>query len=66
LKCGGYGLHATKDDTGIAAQMGSLLHSSGFSEVGVEAGAIDFSFYNEEENMACRNSFHALITAIGD
>jgi SAM-dependent methyltransferase len=58
---GGYGLHATERDLGLAAQLGTLLSRSGFSEVGVQAGAIDFSFYNKEENMAWRNSFIALI-----
>ena len=61
LRRGGYGLPSERD-TGMAAQLGSMLYNSGFSEVGVEAGAIDFSFYNQEENMAWHNSFRALIT----
>ena len=42
-----------------------MLYSVGFSQVTVEGGAIDFSFYNPEENMAWRNSFHALIAESG-
>ena len=59
---GGYGLFPSEHDTGIAAHLGALLTLSGFSEVGVEGGAIDFSFYNQEANMAWRRSFQALIT----
>jgi SAM-dependent methyltransferase len=61
LGLGGYGLPSSGHDLGLAAQLGTLLYSSGFSEVALEGGAIDFSFYNAEENMAWRNSFHALI-----
>ena len=61
LKLGGYGFPSFGQDLGVAAQLGTLLYSSGFSGVTIEGGAINFSFYNPEENMAWCNSFHALI-----
>ena len=45
----------------MAAHLGALLSTRGFSQVSVEGGAIDFSFYQKKENMAWRNSFQALI-----
>jgi len=42
-----------------------LLYASGFSGVAVKGGAINFSFYNPEENMAWRHSFNALIAESG-
>jgi SAM-dependent methyltransferase len=61
LRQGGYGFPSSGQDLGIASQLGTLLYSSGFSGVTIEGGAINFSFYNPEENMAWRNSFRALI-----
>jgi SAM-dependent methyltransferase len=61
LKLGGYGFPSFGQDLGVAAQLGTLLYSSGFSGVTIESGAINFSFYNPEENMAWCNSFNALI-----
>jgi SAM-dependent methyltransferase len=52
LRLGGYGLPSSEQDLGITAQLGRLLYSVGFSQVTVEGGAIDFSFYNPAENMA--------------
>jgi SAM-dependent methyltransferase len=65
LRLGGYGFPSSGQDLGLAAQLGTLLYSVGFSRVALEGGAIDFSFYNPEENMAWRNSFHALIAETG-
>lgn len=62
LTRGRYGLPSLGHDLGLAAQLGTLLCSVGFAEVGVQAGAIDFSFYNQAENMAWCNSFTALIS----
>jgi SAM-dependent methyltransferase len=61
LRLGGYGFPSPEQDLGVAAQLGTLLYSIGFSQVTVEGGAIDFSFYNPAENMAWLKSFHALI-----
>ncbi|MBV9257292.1 MAG: class I SAM-dependent methyltransferase [Ktedonobacteraceae bacterium] len=58
---GGYGLSLSERDLGMA-RLGCLLSTGGFSEVSIEGGAIDFSFYQKAENMAWRNSFIALIT----
>jgi SAM-dependent methyltransferase len=65
LRIGEYGLPSFGDDLGLAAQLGTLLYRSGFSQVALEGGAIDFSFYHPEENMAWCNSFHALIVEGG-
>jgi SAM-dependent methyltransferase len=65
LRLGGYGFPSSRQDLGMAAQLGTVLYASGFSGVAVEGGAINFSFYNPEENMAWRNSFTALIAESG-
>ena len=65
LRLGGYGFPSSRQDLGMAAQLGTVLYASGFSRVAVEGGAINFSFYNPEENMAWRNSFTALIAESG-
>jgi SAM-dependent methyltransferase len=59
---GGYGLHSSERDLGMAANLGMALSTRGFAEVSVEGGAIDFSFYHQEANMAWRQSLQALIT----
>jgi SAM-dependent methyltransferase len=61
LRRGEYGFPSSGRDLGVVAQLGTLLYCSGFSGVTIEGGAINFSFYNPEENMAWRDSFHALI-----
>jgi SAM-dependent methyltransferase len=65
LRLGRYGFPSSGQNLGLAAQLGTLLYSVGFSQVALEGGTIDFSFYNPEENIAWRNSFHALITESG-
>ncbi len=58
----GYGLSHSPHFIGVVARLGSLLTQIGFEAIQIAASVLDFSFYNQEANMAWRESFHALIS----